>query len=204
VRHGGYCYGEIVPTFSTEVEEPQKRTKRCDQRLRGRRSTLTGPFQKKVSNGQRIPTADILAERPDQIRRAAGVMPESRFLDAAMRSKPAAEGGHKRWRDGRFLNWLALADPSLNEVMVKELHSEVSVIADLSALEMRAAAPAKMAAKAIEHVEIDLLQNAASVLNEAAEVCGSSNVANGTGRSVSVAIEIVGERVDVRSTDSFA
>jgi len=33
-------------------------------------------------------------------------------------------------------------------------------------------------------------------------MCGGSNIANGTGRSVSVAIEIVGERVDVRSTDS--
>jgi hypothetical protein len=29
-------------------------------------------------------------------------MPESRFLDAAMRSKPVADGGHKSWSDGRF------------------------------------------------------------------------------------------------------
>jgi len=125
-------------------------------------------------------------------------MPESRFLDAAMRSKPVAEGGHKNWSEVRFLSRLALADPALNEVMVEELHSEVSVIADLSTLKMRAAAPAKMAAKGINHVEIDVLQNAASSLNEAAEMCGGSNIANGTGRSVSVAIEIVGERVDVR------
>jgi len=52
---------------------------------------------------------------------------------------------------------LALADPVRNEVMVEELHSEVGVIANLSALEMRAGAPAKMAAKGIKHVEIDLL-----------------------------------------------
>src|SRR5436309_10606367 len=128
-------------------------------------------------------------------------MPESRFLDAAMRSEPVAEGGHKSWSDGRFLNGLALADPALNKVTVEEFHPEVGVIADLSTLEMRAAAPAKMAAKGIEHVEIDVFQNAASSLNEAAKMSGGSNVANGTGRGVSVAIETVGERVDVRSTD---
>ena len=47
-------------------------------------------------------------------------------------------------------------------------------------------------------------QNAASPLNEAAEMSGGSNVSNGAGRSVSVAIEIIGERVDVWSTDSTA
>jgi hypothetical protein len=119
-----------------------------------------------------------------------------------MCSKPVAEGGHKGWGQGRFLSRLALADPALNEVMVEELHSEVGVIADLSTSEMRAAAPAQMAAKRIKYVEIDVRQSAASSLNEAAEMCGGSNIANGTGRSVSVAIEIVGERVDVRSTDS--
>jgi hypothetical protein len=88
--------------------------------------------------------------------------------------------------------------------MAEELHSEVGVIADLSTPEMRAAAAPQMAAKRIKYVEIDVRQNAASSLNEAAEMCGGSNIANGTGRSVSVAIEIVGERVDVRSTDSSA
>jgi hypothetical protein len=121
-----------------------------------------------------------------------------------MCSKPVAEGSHKNWSDGRFLNWLALADPALNEVTVEELHSEVGVIADLSTSEMRAAASAKMAAKRIKYVEIDVRQNTTSSLHEAAEVCGGSNIADGTGRSVSVAIEIVGERVDVRSTDSSA
>jgi hypothetical protein len=121
-----------------------------------------------------------------------------------MCSKPVAEGSHKNWSDGRFLNWLALADPALNEVTVEELHSEVGVIADLSTPEMRAAASAKMTAKRIKYVEIDVCQNAASSLNEAAEMCGSSNIANGTGRRISVAIEVVGERVDVRSTDTSA
>ena len=102
------------------------------------------------------------------------------------------------------INRLGLADPALNEVMVEELHSEVSVIADLSTPEMRTAAPAQMTAKRIKYVEIDVRQNAASSMNEAAGMCGGSNIANGTGRSVSVAIEIVGERVDVRSTDSSA
>jgi hypothetical protein len=204
VRHRWYRDSEIFAAFSTEVEESYKCTKGGDQRLRGRRPTLAGPFQKKVSNGMRIPLADILAERLDQICGAPGIMPESRFLDAAMRSKPVAEGGHKSWNEGRFLNRLALADPALNEVMVEELHSEVGVIANLSTPEMRAAAPPQMAAKRIKYVEIDVRQNAASSMNEAAEMCGGSNITNGTGRSISVTIEIVAKRVDVRSTDSSA
>jgi hypothetical protein len=88
--------------------------------------------------------------------------------------------------------------------MVEELHSELGVIVDLSASEVRAAASPQMAVERIKYVEIDVREDAASSLNEAAEMCGGSNIANGAGRSVSVAIEIVGKRVDVRSTDSSA
>ena len=63
--HGGYREGEIVAEFSTEVEEPQKRAEGSDQRLCCGYPTLAGPFQKKVSNGLRILSADILPERPD-------------------------------------------------------------------------------------------------------------------------------------------
>jgi hypothetical protein len=63
VGHGGYREGEIVAEFSPEVEEPQKRAERRDQRLCCRRSTLAGPLQNKVSNGPSIPLADILTER---------------------------------------------------------------------------------------------------------------------------------------------
>ena len=131
-------------------------------------------------------------------------MPESRFLDTAMRSKPIAEGSHKNWGEGCVLNRLALADPAFNKVTIEELHSEVSVMVNLSTSEMRAAAPAQMAAKTVKYVEINVRQNAASSLDEAAEMCSGSNIANGTGRSVSVANEIVGERVDIKSTDSSA
>jgi hypothetical protein len=65
VRHRWYRDGEIVATCSMEVEESYKCTKGGDQRLRSRRPTLTGAFQKKASNGLRIPLADILAERSD-------------------------------------------------------------------------------------------------------------------------------------------
>src|SRR3954465_8168842 len=119
-------------------------------------------------------------------------MPESRILDAAMPSKPVAEGSHKSWGEGAFRNRLALADPALKEVMAEELHSEVGVIVDLSASEMRAAAPAQMTAKRIKSVEIDIGQKTGSSLNKAAEMCGGSNIANGTGRSVSFPIQIVG------------
>ena len=89
--HGGYREGEIVARFSAEVEKPQKCPEGGNQLLRGRRPTLAGTFQKKVSYGMRIPLADILAERLEQIRSAASIMPESRLLHAAMRLKPVAE-----------------------------------------------------------------------------------------------------------------
>jgi len=41
-------------------------------------------------------------------------------------------------------------------------------------------------------------------LNKAAEVSGGSNVSNRAGRGVSVAFELIGERIDVWSTDSTA
>jgi hypothetical protein len=65
VGHGGYREGEIVAEFSTEVEEPQKRAERSDQRLCSRCSTLAGSLQKKISHGLCMPLADIFAERPE-------------------------------------------------------------------------------------------------------------------------------------------
>jgi hypothetical protein len=65
VGHGGYREGKIVAEVSAEVEEPQKRAEGSNQRLRRRRPTPAGPFQKKVSNGRRIPLADILTERAE-------------------------------------------------------------------------------------------------------------------------------------------
>jgi hypothetical protein len=65
VCHRWYRDGEIVVTFSMEVEESYKCTKRGNQRLRGRCPTLAGSFQKKIANSLRIPLADILAERQD-------------------------------------------------------------------------------------------------------------------------------------------
>jgi hypothetical protein len=64
-------------------------------------------------------------------------------------------------------------------MMMKELHSELGVVANPSALEMRASATPKMAAKAIKHGEIDLLQNTTFSLNEAAEMRCGSDVSNG-------------------------
>jgi hypothetical protein len=85
---------------------------------------------------------------------------------------------------------------------MEKLHSKTRMIANLCSLEMRASATAKMAIKGMQHVEIDVCQNAAPPLNEAAEMGGGSNVSNGAGRSVSVTFEVICERVDVWSTDS--
>ena len=87
---------------------------------------------------------------------------------------------------------------------MKELRSELGVVADLSALEMRASATPKMAAKGIKDIEIDVLQNTTFSLNEAAEMGGASNVSNGACRGVSLAFEVIGERDDVWSTDPTA
>jgi hypothetical protein len=121
-----------------------------------------------------------------------------------MGPEPVAKGDHKGWIGGQILNRFGRANPASNEVMMKEFHSELGVVADLSALEMRASATPKMAAKGIKHIEIDVLQTPTFSLNEAAEMGGTSNVSNGACRGVSLAFEVIGERVDVWSTDSSA
>jgi hypothetical protein len=76
------------------------------------------------------------------------------------------------------------------------------VIADLASLEMWASAPTKMATKGIKGVAIDVRQDTAFTLDEAAEMSGGSNVSNGAGRRVPIAFELICERVDVWSGDS--
>jgi hypothetical protein len=98
VRHCGDRQSEIIAELSAEIQKPQKCAEGGDQCLRGRRPALAGPFQKKVSNSLCIPLADILSESAEQICGTAGVLPESRFLHAAMGSEPVAELGH----EGRF------------------------------------------------------------------------------------------------------
>ena len=85
---------------------------------------------------------------------------------------------------------------------MEELHSELGVIADFAALEMGASATAKVTAKGIKQIEIDVLQDTAFPLNEAAEMGGGSKVSNRAGRRVSIAFEVICERVDVWSADS--
>jgi hypothetical protein len=121
-----------------------------------------------------------------------------------MGSKPVAEGADKGWIRGQILGRLARANPALNKVMMEELRSKLGVIADLSPLEMRASATAKMTAKGIKQAEIDVLQNTAFPLDEAAEMRCGPNVANGACRGVSLAFEVICERVYVWSTDSTA
>jgi hypothetical protein len=121
-----------------------------------------------------------------------------------MGSEPVAEGGDKGRGRGWILNRFTRANPASNEVMMEEFHAELGVIANLSAPENRASATPKMAAKGFQHLEIDVLQNTAFPLNEAAEMGGSPKVANGACRGVSLAFEVVCERIDVWSTDSTA
>jgi hypothetical protein len=64
-------------------------------------------------------------------------------------------------------------------MMMKEFHSELGVIADLSALEMRASATEKVTAKGLKCGEIDVLQHTSFPLNEAAEMRRGSDVSKG-------------------------
>jgi hypothetical protein len=64
-------------------------------------------------------------------------------------------------------------------MMMKELYSELGVVADLSAFEMRASATAKVTAKGLKRGGIDVLQHTPSLLNEAAEMRRGSDVSNG-------------------------
>ena len=122
--HGRYGEGEIIARLSAEVKKPQKRPEGGNQLLRRRGTTLAGALQKKVSHGLGVPLADVLAERLEQIRSTASVLPKSRLLHPAMRSKPVAEGGHKGWIGRHILDWFRRADPTTAELPMEKLHSK--------------------------------------------------------------------------------
>src|ERR1035441_2398925 len=121
-----------------------------------------------------------------------------------MGPEPVAKGDHKRWWGGQILNRFVWTNPTTNEVMMEELDAKLGVIADPSALEMRASASPKMSGKGIKQFEIDVFQNTAFPLNEATEMCSSSNVSNRACRGVSLTFEVIRKRIDVWSTDSTA
>lgn len=199
-----YGEGQIIARFSTEVEKPQKCPERGNQLLRCRSTTSTSALQKKVSYGLSVPSSDVLTERLKQIRSAASIQAKSWLLHSAMRLKKVAECSHKSWLGGQTLSWFSRADSASDEVSMEKLHSELSVIANLSTPEMRTSATAKMAAKGINDAEINVPKNAAFPLNKAAEMGCGSNVSNCAGRRVSGTIEAIRERIDVGSTDSTA
>ena len=87
---------------------------------------------------------------------------------------------------------------------MEEFRSEVLMVTYPAALEMRTAATAKMAAEGLKHFEIDVFQNTAFPLNEAAEMCRPSNVLNGAGCRISIAFEVICKRIDLWSTDPRA
>jgi hypothetical protein len=121
-----------------------------------------------------------------------------------MGPKPVAEGSHKNRNSAHLRNWFSRTDSAPDKVLVEKLRSKARMIADLRSLEMRASATVKMTIKRIDRVGIDVRQNIAFPLNEAAEMGGSTNVPNGASRSVSVTFEVICKRIDVRATDSTA
>jgi hypothetical protein len=87
---------------------------------------------------------------------------------------------------------------------MEELHSEVRVITNLSSPEMGTSAAAKVLTEGSKGAEIDVRQNAASLLNETAEMGGRSKVSNGARRGIALTFEVIRKPVDVWSTDSTA
>jgi hypothetical protein len=118
--------------------------------------------------------------------------------------KPVSKGGHHCRLDTDALDRFRLADSATDELPMKELHSETGVVADLPSLEMSAPATPQMAAKGTKRGGVDVREHATLPLDEAAEMGSGSEVSNRTGRSVSITFQVVGECVDVGSTDSTA
>jgi hypothetical protein len=124
VGHSRYGEGKVIARLSAEVQKPQKRPERGDQLLRRRCTALAGARQKKVSHSLSVPSADVLTERLEQVHSTANVLPESRLLHPAMRSKPVAEGGHKGWIGRHILDWFRRADPTTAELPMEKLRSK--------------------------------------------------------------------------------
>jgi len=118
--------------------------------------------------------------------------------------KPVAESSDKSWLIVCVPNRFTRADAAIDQASMEKLRSKRRVKADLCALEMRALATAQMVSKGLEYVEIGVRQSEASPLQKAAEMGGGSNVSSGDVRGVSIAFEVICERVDVWSTDSAA
>jgi hypothetical protein len=87
---------------------------------------------------------------------------------------------------------------------MKELGSELGVIADFSALEVRTSAMMEMTAEGIQKLAIDVLQNTAFSLYEAAEMGSCPDIPNSAGRCISILFEIICKCIDIRSADSPA
>jgi hypothetical protein len=202
VSDRGNREGQIISRFATEVEIAQKCSEGRNQLLCGRRSTSAGTFEKKLAYGLRRPLADIFAERLEQFRSTASIQPKSRLLHPAVPLKPFNEGGNQSGIGGRIPNRSTQADTAPDKVSMEEFHSKQRVVANLSSLEMRASATAKMTTKAVKHPEIDVRQTAAFPMNKRAEMGSGSNISHGAGRGISVAFEVLRKRVDVWSTDS--
>src|SRR5689334_25253291 len=118
--------------------------------------------------------------------------------------KPVAEGRHQGGLGRQRLSGIAWASPTAHQLTVEELGAELSVIANFAALEVRASATAKVAVKSLKEVGIDVAQRTALALKEAAKVGGGSQITNGAGRGVAVALELLCEGIEVGSTDSSA
>jgi hypothetical protein len=67
---------------------------------------------------------------------------------------------------------------------MKEFRSELSVITNLSALEMRTSTLAKMVVEAVECLGIDIRQTTASPFNEATDMGGATDISNSAGRGI--------------------
>src|SRR5664279_3457236 len=102
-----------------------------------------------------------------------------------MRPKPITERRHH----GRLIalvvgDRLDRADPALNQVLMKELHSRSQVVTGPSAVRARASAVRKVSAKSLHHARVDVGQDGTTTLYKTAEMSRGTQVANDGRRGV--------------------
>jgi hypothetical protein len=98
----------------------------------------------------------------------------------------------------------AWADAALNQVSMKELHTEMRVISSLAAAAARATAEYQVSSKGLQRVYINLSQHTTSALNKYSKVGRCADVSNRGGVDVSFFGKRLGEPINVRPAQSRA
>jgi len=115
---------EIFLCLTTGDEISQESPHRRGQLMRRFGAVLTCAIQQKRANALGIPSANIFAERQEQIDGSASIQPESRLGGSTMNPKPVAESSYQSGLIVlTFIGMMSLTYPAPDQMPVKELHS---------------------------------------------------------------------------------